>query len=395
MGNMDRWAQYQQSLQNPGNDMVSAYQNKGSASGAFQPSSEPQEASPGGALSGEAPAQGAEPAFDMAGDSGLGVGEARKPEQPGNDFFGMYRSASDEDKDHMAGQMEEQFAPFGLSLDGAVTQMWQQNPQLAAELGKKFGFVPPADQAGKPGFKTEAQALADYEEATDKQKAAAEKAKLKKEKRQAMGGFLFEMGLRILASNRPDAGGAIAEGALGTLDARAARKEHTEDRGMAKEDRTRKQKFEDTDESRAEAENRRREAENARQQETHEAMKSAGKLAVGTGGHSVAEFDYDLFKRANASKGWDDETLSAEYLKEQERRKRMKPAERERLIQNYIKMADELPPEGVDWDGMSWAQKRQFIIDNSGFKEDEEGDSTTASTKSDGESSILSFDEMS
>ena len=63
--------------------------------------------------------------------------------------------------------------------------------------------------------------------------------------------WLPEMGLRILASNREDAAGAIGEGALGTIEARDKRKRQTAADKMDAADRARRIEREDTQEARA------------------------------------------------------------------------------------------------------------------------------------------------
>lgn len=345
----------------------------GQQDAAFQQSNEPQAASPGGALTGDA-ASAAEPAFNLPtpGDEGLGAGEARKPQ---DDFFSMYRGSSDEDKDHMADQMEDRFAPHGLSLDGALQQAWSQNPEVSAELGKKFGFVPPADQAGKPGFKTEAQALADYDEATGDLRASEEKKKLKKEKRQAMGAFLFEMGLRILASNRKDAGGAIAEGALGTLDSRAARKEHTEDREIAAADRETAAEDRDRKHAREDASDERYEAEALRRQEIHDAKKDVGALAVDPKKNYAQDNAWDFWNKTYGDKDSsryvpDEGQRREDFLNWYKGNSRLTKSEVERMVQVELKAIDEGLNQPDGWDDMTREEQRTYVKEYMGLNPD-------------------------
>ncbi len=63
--------------------------------------------------------------------------------------------------------------------------------------------------------------------------------------RKRMGGFLMEFGLRMLASDRDDAGEAFGEAALGTMEARDQRKKTAAAEELAKQERDRKQRRED------------------------------------------------------------------------------------------------------------------------------------------------------
>lgn len=214
---------------------------------ALAPSNAPAARQPAVASRGalQAPPTGGEPmpAFSP-GDEGKGVGEARKPKK-GTDFFGMWEKGDAEDRDAVAENMADVFGQKGLSLEGATKMIYDQGGEMAARIGEKYGLVPPADKAGMPAFKTQEQAVADVEKGIEEKEA-------KKKKRQAMGGFLMEVGLRILASNRDDAGGAIAEGALGTMESRRQRKEQEEMKSIATAEMERKAKLEERAETRAE-----------------------------------------------------------------------------------------------------------------------------------------------
>jgi len=185
------------------------------------------------------------PAFSP-GDEGMGVGEARKPKQ-GKDFFSIWDKGDTKDRERVARNMQDVFAQKGLSLEGATKMMFDQGGEVAARIGEKYGLVPPADKAGMPAFKTREQAVLDMEN-----KRAA--TKNKNEKRRAMGGFLMEMGLHILASNRDDAAGAIGEGALATMDARRKRATESEDRSIAKKELERQRHRQDEADARAKRE---------------------------------------------------------------------------------------------------------------------------------------------
>lgn len=240
-----------------GYDPIDA-EREASPTGGFDPSNlerlDPRNAPAGppaasrGALPG-APAQAGAP-VGPAFDKQLGVGEARKPENEGKDFYGEWARSSAEDKDAVADSMEQNFAQQGMSLEGAVDMLYKQGGEAAARLGRRFGLVPPEEKAGTPAFKTTEAAVADMEAGEDKLRQ--KKDDERRSKRRAMGGFLMEMGLRILSSNKADAPGAIAEGALGTIGSRRESEAAAADRKIAMEDRERRQKMEDAAEARAE-----------------------------------------------------------------------------------------------------------------------------------------------
>lgn len=337
------------------------------APAAPQPAS--QGALSGGGATAPAPVKGA-----------LGEGEARRPEGGGSDFYSMFKAGSDDDREEMTRNVLEPLEAKGVSAEGAAKMLWEQNPQLAAEVGAKFGIVPPADKAGMPGFKTQEQALLDYE--ADQKKAAEEKARLKKEKRHAMGGFLFEMGLRILASNRPDAGGAIAEGALGTLDARKQRERDAKaeklfdedreyqlgEREEAATDRTRRREAEDVAEERAKA-------EEIRRQEAHDAKMKAGATALGGRQPTAFEVQWGFYKEAFGDSDMskeDEKALRQKFLSYYNRESKMTVKEKEAMITNFIKLNDDNPDD--EWYDLNAKQKRQAAIDSMGLEDKEDAD---------------------
>ena len=354
-------------------------------------------ASPG-ALSGEAAAPAAEPALQ---------GEAMQPSaeqvfgddygKGGKDFFSHWRKANPEEREQLTSNLEELPNAAGKSLEGMMQEAYAQNPDVAAEIGAKYGFSPPNRDGGMPNFKLEQRALSSIDQTMMEGDLALAKGKevlgqieelnkkddLKREKRHAMGAFLFEAGLRILASQRGDAAGAIGEGLIGTMEARRARAQEDEDRGMAKEDRTRRQAFEDSAETRRESAESRakskeeRDAEAAeREAEIHEEMKKAGRLATGGAGQSVAEFSFDIFKRANADKGWNDQQLNEAFLEYQRESRKMTDKDRDNAIRHWVKYIEE---NGAgeefeeQWLEMSGPEKRQWVIDNFGLGKDKPG----------------------
>ncbi len=179
-----------------------------------------------------------EPAFaDVKGE-----GEAKKP---ASDYHRMFLDAEDADKAAVADQVERGAAPGGKSLDGMMNDVFEKGGLPAMELAKAYGWIPPEEKAGQDGFKTREKALSDYGVAVDKQKETEVAEQDRLTQRYAMGGFLMDVGLRILASNRDDAGGAIGEGILGAQQARTDKKDKAEAKTVATEDRERKHRRED------------------------------------------------------------------------------------------------------------------------------------------------------
>lgn len=190
--------------------------------------SQEQASSPEGAASqgalGTPASAGSAPAF---GPADKGKGEAAKPV---SDFHRMYISGSDDEKDDVASKMEEQFGAQGLSLQGAVDQVFSQGGEAAMQLAEKFGYVPQERQGGGEAFKNREEALQDYGVQMDEGKERKLAEKKKADNRRAMGGFLMDVGIRMLASNRQDAGGAFGEGMMG------ARQSRKEDKRQAAQD---------------------------------------------------------------------------------------------------------------------------------------------------------------
>ena len=296
------------------------------------------------------------PAF-AKGDQGKGGGEARRPEK--NQFFDMWSKGSTEDQDEVATQQENVFAQQGLSLDGATKMLFDQGGEVAAQLGAKYGLVPPADKAGMPAFKTQEQALEDME-------GKANDLKRRTEKRRAMGGFLMEMGLRILASNRDDAAGAIGEGTLGTIDARRQRQFEDEDRDIMKSELERKRGREDAADSRSKEslEDQKKRTQIMRDREDRMALEG-GQPDAGRQPFSF-EVRRDMYLEAflpeNATKKQKKETLQ-DFLK-WEKGSEMKESQKENIISNYIKEINDGPrsgrPEG--WKDWNLEKRRQYVM---------------------------------
>lgn len=228
------------------------------------PSSPQGGAASQGAL-GNPDSSGGTPAFSPAKK---GQGEAAKPV---SDFHRMYLEGDESERESVAEKMEAQFAEQGLSLQGAVNKVFEQGGEAAMGLAEKFGYVPPEEKAGQGAFKTREEALKDYgvemDEAKEQKLAAEKKAK----NRHAMGGFLMDVGLRILASNREDGGGAIGEGVLGAQQSRRDTKRQDAADTMAAEDRTRKQSREDESDAMA----RQREARQVEESEYKKGRRGA------------------------------------------------------------------------------------------------------------------------
>lgn len=168
-------------------------------------------------------------------------------------MLGMFNNASPEDRDHLTNQVTESLAPHGKSPQGALEEILMPGgqPNLHAiaraadfgidlkglaqktsgaeaqkaqkNVGVAFGQVPEEGQAGP--VKSEGKALADM---TSKEKGVArdqaEQAETdKKNRRDAIAAFLMETGLRLLASDKSDAGAAFGEAALGTVESGRSR----------------------------------------------------------------------------------------------------------------------------------------------------------------------------
>ncbi len=196
-------------------------------------------ASQEGALGAPASAGDSSPAFDKE----VGKGEGGT----GMTMVNIFMDASDEEKDELTKSITEGLAPHGKSLEGGFLdalkkggpqamakaaqfgvdlEPWAEklNPtQSGVALGQAMGNIPSDEQAaGKEAFKSTGKALADNKAAT--KKTASDAATKKREQRAAMSAFLMETGLRILASQRSDAGEAFGEAALGTMDSNARKK---------------------------------------------------------------------------------------------------------------------------------------------------------------------------
>lgn len=243
--------------------------------GALEALSQEQQPSPQGAAS-----QGAvgDPAPAGKAPKAALDGEAPK------DMLAYYEEAGDDSREHMVKAQEEAYAPHGLSLEGAAMNAIKQggpqamaraakfgvdltkfadvlNPQgKDAAVGQAFGNVPTEEQsASGEAFKSQEQATSDMKAGLQGNRDKA--AEAKKQQRQAIAAFLMEAGLRTLASARDDVGGAVAEGALGTMANRRDRGRQDAADKMDAADRDRQQKRQDeSDEMRRQEEARQKEA---------------------------------------------------------------------------------------------------------------------------------------
>lgn len=321
-----------------------------------------------GALQGAPPAGGAPLSAFSPGTSGKGAGEARKP--PKNQFFDMWKDGDDKDRDEVAAKQEEVFAQKGLSLEGATKMLFDQGGEVAAEIGRQYGLVPPEDKAGMPAFKTTEAAVADME-------GARKKRDTKLSKRRAMGGFLMEMGLRILSSKHDDVGGAIGEGALSTIDARRQRKEYDEAKGVAAAERARKARLEEraqtidergasVDERRAAAEEERaaaatKQAETARIEAEKDPAKSRTPFSF--------EIQRDIYMEAFLPDDPTDEQkkqVLQDFLEWESGQSKLTVSQKENIVSKYIKEINDAPrskqPQG--WRSMSLTEKRHYVVDS-------------------------------
>lgn len=192
------------------------------------------------------------PSPDGAASQGA-LGAPAEAGETSQDMLGMFNNASPEDRDHLTNQVTESLAPHGKSPQGALEEILMPGgqPNLHAiaraadfgidlkglaqktsgaeaqkaqkNVGVAFGQVPEEGQAGP--VKSEGKALADM---TSKEKGVArdqaEQAETdKKNRRDAIAAFLMETGLRLLASDKSDAGAAFGEAALGTVESGRSR----------------------------------------------------------------------------------------------------------------------------------------------------------------------------
>lgn len=211
-------------------------------------------------------------------------------EEPAQDMLTIFNQAPQEDRDEMTQKQVEALEPHGVSLYGGLEnvlekggpQSWARAAQFGidltdiankvnppkgegpeAALGQAMGNVPSDENAGNPAFKTKEQAVTDQRgKIVENEEEAAAK---KKAQRDAIAAFLMETGLRVLASQREDLGGALGESAMGTMTAGAVRKRQASQDAMDAEDRKRRMTREDTD-----AESKRLQEESRIEQEAYD-----------------------------------------------------------------------------------------------------------------------------
>ena len=217
-----------------------------------------------------------------AGETPSVDGPAALGEEGPQDMLSIFNQSTPEDRAHMTEKVQDSYAPLGYSLEGAMDlSLMKGGPQALAraaefgidlmpfadkinpdgsyskapagaqgaiqpqtasvESGQAFGAVPADGQAGP--VKDQDQAAAEFEGAITDTKEGIRIKKL--EQRQAIAAFLMEMGLRTLASSRDDAAGAMAEGALGTIDARRSRKRQADEDSIAAKQRERIERRQD------------------------------------------------------------------------------------------------------------------------------------------------------
>jgi len=223
-------------------------------------SAEEQAPSPDGAAS-----QGAVGASATA--EGTSDGPAALGDEGPKDMLSIFNQTSYENKSDSADIVRDKLSPEGISPEGAfIKQLMNGGPQASAraaqfgidlmpfadklnpegsykKAGQAFGNVPTDEQAASGGpFKDVDQATAEHKGAIEGQRE--QNAADKEAQRQAIAAFLIEAGLRTIASAR-DGGEAIAEGALGTMEAQAGRKRQTEQDTIAQKQRERTERRQD------------------------------------------------------------------------------------------------------------------------------------------------------
>jgi hypothetical protein len=136
----------------------------------------------------------------------------KKRDSEGKPFFKLWQESSDEDKDAVADNVEQGFKGKNIDMREQAEKIAGADP-ASAELAAQFGYG--GNKAGA---------------------FSGPEGKKPRWDRKAWGGFLMEAGLRILASNRDDAGGAIGEGVLGTMEAQRGRGIEDANRTVAMEE---------------------------------------------------------------------------------------------------------------------------------------------------------------
>ncbi len=206
-----------------------------------------------GALGAPADA-GATPAF---ADRGMVVGDDPRDTTTSARYKDMWDdpSTTDEMKDETEATIDKQLSAGGsgtvAKTNEIISNTMKQGDMPTLSLLLDWGWTPEGERpedsgafAGKKNLGSEFTVQEGDQGALGAEIVPGEEKKPKWDRRQ-MGGFLMEFGLRMLASNRDDAGEAFGEAALGTISARDERKKTAAAEEMNKQERERKVRRED------------------------------------------------------------------------------------------------------------------------------------------------------
>jgi hypothetical protein len=144
-------------------------------------------------------------------------------------YYDYWKAASPEDRRHASDELDKNLGTLGSGIVAKSNEMisnaMKGGDESTLAVAEQFGWSP-----------------------TDKQKAFVGPPEDRKGSgwdREAMGGFLTELGFRILASNRQDLGGAFGEAAVSTMESRDRKKQTAAAQALAKSERERRHRRED------------------------------------------------------------------------------------------------------------------------------------------------------
>lgn len=207
-----------------------------------------------GALGAPASA-GAKPAF---ADRGMVVGDDIRDTTTSARYIDMWDSpdTKPEDQDATVEVLETTLGAQGSGVTAkaseTISNMMKQGDMPGLSLALDWGWRPEDEAqtgstafAGKKNLGSEFTVQEGEQGALGADIVPGEEKKKPKWDRKRMGGFLMEFGLRMLASDRDDAGAAFGDAALGTISARDERKKTAAAEELAKQERERKVRRED------------------------------------------------------------------------------------------------------------------------------------------------------
>ncbi len=187
----------------------------------------------------------------------VGYGELGADEGGGQRYIDMFDSpdVTDEDRDANEREIDKQLSAGGsgtvAKTNEIVANTMKNGDMPTLSLLLDWGWTPESERSsdstafgGKKNLGSEFTVQEGDMGALGKDIEPGE-AKKPKWDRRRMGGFLMEFGLRMLASDRDDAGEAFGEAALGTISARDERKKTKAAEELAKQERERKTRRED------------------------------------------------------------------------------------------------------------------------------------------------------